>query len=82
MGAHFEALDKSVLTAPPVLLSIFFHPNLVIGTMWEVTPEGTVHCVRFTTYHLSKKKTPLRPYTRAGQFKKIPAKISGSIVAI
>ena len=33
VGARFEALDESVLTAPSVLHCIFYHPNFVIGTM-------------------------------------------------
>ena len=33
VGACFEALDESVLTAPSVSSYIFYHPKLAIGTM-------------------------------------------------
>ena len=37
VGACFEALDESILTAPTVSFCIYFHhPNLAIGTMRSI----------------------------------------------
>ena len=36
-GAHFEALDESVLTVPSVSSCIFDRPNFAIGTMCRRT---------------------------------------------